>query len=1046
MANFNEFISSIRQDYGAQRSGKIFETFCKWFLENDPEWSKKVDKVWLWEEYPHKWQNQDLGTDLVFQDRDGKTWAVQAKCYAEHRTTTKKDMNSFLADTGRKKVDRRLWLQTTNKISPEALKTCKGQEKPVTIFNLKDFQDAHIRYPTSFSELKSGKSKHKPIPEPHQAEAIKHTISGFLEHDRGQLIMACGTGKTFTSLWICEALQSNLVLVLLPSLSLLSQTMREWAWAAKTDFEILNVCSDKSVGVSEDLLVWEAPFPVSADVIEIKEFLKKSVPRVVFCTYQSLDLITLAQKDQNVPGFDLVIADEAHRCAGRDNSTFSQVLHEDKIRAQKRLFATATPRYISKSIKDTAESRDLTMVSMDDEVLFGPVFHRLTFGEAIERDLLTDYQVVIIGVNQPMVRDWIIRTELLSSSEHQLTDARTLASQIGLIKAVRDYDLRKVITFHNRVSAAKQFSEDLLDTVNFVKETARPDGEFFCDFISGKQSTAVRKKKIDHLKNLDDHICGILTNARCLSEGVDVPSLDGIAFINPKGSQIDIIQAVGRAIRKVRGSASQKKGTILLPVFIEDGKNAHDSIQSSEFKGIWNVITALRAHDEFLGFELDAARRDLAQKKNRPVQNQGYTKIILDLPTNVTPEFSDALHTILVEQTTSSWEFWFELLSLYKNTHGHCRVPQNAMFQDYKLGKWVQQQRQRLKYKTIPKERISRLDSVGFTWNVNEYEWEFMFEKLDSYYANTHTSLVPLRYDKSEPRSLGVWVNEVRAKYRKNLLTPEQVAQFTCFHDWRWDFDDWDETYDFIKNHCEKHHLTVSQIANDAVSDLGYSLKNWLNSQRKKGNKDQLSLQRKKLLTKLPGWFWNDDDKWLKNYQAASIFSETHRHLRVPRGKLNTWIKRQRKHRDQLSQEQQDLLNNLPGWSWDPFAEAWVAGIKELKAFHLENGHMFVPQRFVSKDGFNLGIWVNKNRIAYKKDKLPVERVAELETMESWVWEPLTYRWEEIYTSIQNIMHTEVDYLDTEIIPGVTVKSWLKIQRANIKRLDERKRNLIAKL
>ena len=270
MATFDQFVSSIRQEFGEQDAGKKFEVFCKWFLENDPEWSKKVDKVWLWDEYPNKWQRQDLGTDLVFKDNEGLIWAVQAKCYSEHRTTTKGDMNSFLADTGRPEVDRRLWLQTTNKIEAKAEKTYKGQDKQVTIINLNNFRDAQIDYPSFFADLYQAKVKDKPEPDPHQVKAIEDVTYGLQKSDRGQMIMACGTGKTFTTLWIKEALKSETTLVLLPSLSLLSQTMREWAWAGNTDFEILNVCSDKSVGKkTEDMEVSEAPFPVTSEPAEM---------------------------------------------------------------------------------------------------------------------------------------------------------------------------------------------------------------------------------------------------------------------------------------------------------------------------------------------------------------------------------------------------------------------------------------------------------------------------------------------------------------------------------------------------------------------------------------------------------------------------------------------------------------------------------------------------------------------------------------------------------------------------------------------------------
>ena len=572
MATFDQFIASLEQDFGEQGKGKPFEVFCKWFLENDPEWSKTVDKVWLWDDYPNKWQRQDLGTDLVFRDNDGLIWAVQAKCYGEHRTTTKGDMNSFLADTGRKEVDRRLWMQTTNKMEAKADKTLKGQDKPVTVFMLNDFRDAQIEYPSSFADLHQAKVKDKPTPDPHQIKAIADATSGLKTSDRGQMIMACGTGKTFTTLWIKEALEAQTTLVLLPSLSLLSQTMREWAWAGNTDFDILNVCSDKSVGKkTEDMDPADAPFPVTSEVEEIAEFLKQPKPKVVFCTYQSSELIAEAQLDGSVPAFDLAVADEAHRCAGKADAGFATILDDDKIRASKRLFTTATPRYFGKAIKDEAKARDLAVVGMDNEAVFGPVIHKLTFGQAIEQELLTDYQVVIVGVDEPMVREWIENYEIVSTDPDNQTDARTLAAKIGMLKAVKDYDLKRVISFHSRVAGAKQFSDELVDVANLIEPANRPEGTFLSDYVSGAMKAGDRKEKIDRLKVLEGYDRGILTNARCLAEGVDVPSLDGVAFIDPRGSQVEIIQAVGRAIRKVRGAKVQKKGTIVLPVFIEDG-------------------------------------------------------------------------------------------------------------------------------------------------------------------------------------------------------------------------------------------------------------------------------------------------------------------------------------------------------------------------------------------------------------------------------------------------------------------------------------------
>ena len=759
MATFDEFIASLEQDYGEQGKGKPFEVFCKWFLENDPEWSKTVDKVWLWDDYPNKWQRQDLGTDLVFRDKEGLIWAVQAKCYGEHRTTTKGDMNSFLADTGRKEVDKRLWMQTTNKIEAKAEKTLKGQDKPVTIFNLNSFRDAPLEYPASFADLYQAKVKAKPKPDTHQIKAIEDAASGLKSSDRGQMIMACGTGKTFTTLWIKEALKAHTTLVLLPSLSLLSQTMREWAWAGNTDFDILNVCSDKSVGKkTEDMDPADAPFPVTSEIEEIAKFLKQPKPKVVFCTYQSSDLIAQAQLDDAVPAFDLAVADEAHRCAGKADAGFATILDGEKIRADKRLFTTATPRYFGKTVKDAAKANDLAVVGMDDEAVFGPVIHKLTFGQAIEQELLTDYQVVIVGVDEPMVWEWIENYEIVSTDPDNETDARTLAAKIGMLKAVKDYDLQRVISFHSRVAGARQFSDELVDVANLIEPENRPEGTFLSDYVSGAMKAGDRKEKIDRLKVLEGYDRGLLTNARCLAEGVDVPSLDGVAFIDPRGSQVEIIQAVGRAIRKVRGAKVQKKGTIVLPVFIEDGDDHEASIEASNFKPVWDVLKALRAHDEVLADTLDQYRTSMA--KNGSQNRKSISdKIIFDLPKSVDAEFSSALRTVLVEASTASWEFWFGLLEQFKETEGHCRVHQHFKLDGFQLGKWVGTQR--ANQDSMPPERKERLDDIGFVWDALTEAWEYGFSKLLQFKTTNGHCLVPRTFE-MEGYKLGVWVGNQR--------------------------------------------------------------------------------------------------------------------------------------------------------------------------------------------------------------------------------------------------------------------------------------------
>jgi superfamily II DNA or RNA helicase len=985
VATFDEFLTSLDRDFGEQGKGKPFEVFCKWFLENDPKWAGEVEKVWLWDEYPDRWQGKDLGTDLVFRDNKGKIWAVQAKCYAEHRSPAKKELNSFLADAGREQVDCMLWMQTTDNIGINVAASLVRRDKPVTIFKLTDFRDAQIDYPASFAELRKASVKPKPSPEPHQIEAIEAATKGLSDNDRGQMIMACGTGKTFTTLWVKEALNAHTTLVLLPSLSLLSQTMREWAWAKNEDFKILNVCSDTSVGKkTEDMDPADAPFPVTSDVEEIALFLKKPEAKVIFCTYQSSGLIAQAQLDDGIPSFDLAVADEAHRCAGKADAGFATILDVDKIRANKRLFTTATPRYFGKAIKDEANARDLEVVGMDNEAVFGPVVHKLTFGQAIERELLTDYQVVIVGVDEPMVREWIEREEIVATDPDNQTDARTLAAKIGLIKAIKDYDLQRVISFHSRVNGARDFSRELADVINLVEPEHRPSGAFLSDYVSGEMKAGDRKRKIDRLKALDGFDRGILTNARCLAEGVDVPSLDGVAFIDPRGSQIEIIQAVGRAIRKVRGAAVQKVGTIVIPVFIERGDNPEAAIEASNFKPVWDVLKALKSHDEVLAETLDQYRTNMAKNASQNRERIS-DKIIFDLPATVDVEFSAALRTVLVEATTASWEFWFGLLEQFKEREGHCRVTRGFKEGKYHLDHWVFNQR--AQKERLSPDRVLRLNRLGFVWDHFSEYWEEGFRHLKIFKEREGHCRVPRGFVEGE-FALGSWVGNQRAS--QDSIDQDRLEKLNGIG-FVWDphSEAWEEGFSHLKafrereGHCRVH---VGQ------TEKGFQLGRWVSRQRT----DIITPDRRQRLEAI-GFTWDAlGERWEEAYASLKAFYEREGHCRVPTGhieagiKLGQWIRVQRTQDAKMSSDRRQKLDDL-GFVWDALADQWEEGFSHLQKFRASKGHCQVPTSF--KDGgFGLGAWVATQRS--RRGSTNLDRVKRLDEL-GFVWEPRVEGWQE---------------------------------------------------
>jgi superfamily II DNA or RNA helicase len=912
ISKFSTFISSFNQ----QTKGKQFEVFVKWFLENDPVWKSEVDKVWMWDDYPDRW-GKDCGIDLVFRDKNNEIWAVQAKCYDREYPVTKSDVDKFLSESNRALIQRRLLIATTDNLGPNARKVCADQEKPVTLFLYSDFEDSAIEYPVSISDLSQTKLKPKPKPRDHQTEAIEKVAKGFKDANKGQLIMACGTGKTLITLWIKEKLKADLTLILLPSLSLLSQTLKEWTFGMNTPFKSLAVCSDETVtkGASEDQLlesVQDLSFPVTSDPSLIADFLKSSGNRVVFSTYQSSRLIAEAQKKKNIPSFDLAIADEAHRCAGNVTSAFTTILNDDLIKTKLKLFTTATPRTYSSNLKKQAKDLEFEIAGMDDEKVFGKEFHRLSFGEAIDRKLLTDYQLVIIGVDEPMIAEWIKHREQLKTTSDEVIDAKSLAAEIGLIKAIKDYNLTRVISFHSRVKSAEDFSKELPQVLDLIDAKHKPKGKLATGFVSGVMPTNYRRQKLEQLKELSQGDYAVLSNARCLSEGVDVPALDGIAIIDPKASQIDIVQTVGRAIRL---SDNKSVGTILLPVFIENGDDPELSIESTNFKPVWDVIKALRSHDEMLGFELDTLRTELGRPRPRSSHVGGLKKIVIDVPTSVDTNFSSALRTHLVEQTTASWYFWYGLLEEYKKEFGDCEVPSNYKTKDgFRLGGWLISKRQR-QNQDLP-ERKKLLDDLGFIWDPKDQLWKDAFKALVAYKKEFGDCLVPVSYKTKAGLTLGNWARV----QRQNQDLPNERKKLLDDLGFIWDQIDqlWKEAF--------KALVAYKKEFGDCLVPARYKTKNglglgtWVSSQR---SNPILSPERKKLLDDLD-FIWDPMDRfWKEAFKALIAYKKEFGNCAVPQSyktkdglALGTWVANQRKSQ-KLSPERKKQLDDL-GFIWNP--------------------------------------------------------------------------------------------------------------------------------
>jgi superfamily II DNA or RNA helicase len=967
-----------------------FEPLVKWWLENDPEYRTLLKRVWRWHDWPGR-DGPDIGIDLVAEAHDGGVWAIQAKCTRADLRVKKAEVDSFLAASAKPPFTFRLLVTSSGEVGPNATRAFAGQHIPASYVTRARLIDAEVEWPTSVNDLTAPSTRQLRRPLEHQQEAIDAVVSGLAEAGRGQLIMACGTGKTLTSLFITEQMNATRTLVLVPSLSLLSQTFAAWTADATTEFQSLAVCSDESVTSTDEAVAHTTDLgvPVTTDPDQIRTFLRGDGHRVVFATYQSSPRIADAYTGTYLPPFDLVIADEAHRCAGPVTSDFATILDPKRIPAARRLFMTATPRYFTGRIRKRAGEEDHEIASMDDEATFGPVLHRLAFSEAIDRDLLSDYQVAVVVVDDRTYLDWAQQRRFVTRDGNEVTDAATLGAQIGLAKAMAKYDLHRVISFHGRVAKAKDFASSLPSVIDWMPEDQQPAGTLHCAHVSGTMPAARRSQMLRQLARLDDCDRALLANARCLSEGVNVPALDGVAFIDPRRSQVDIIQAVGRAIRK---ATDKTVGTIVIPVFVHNLDDAETALQGSPFKPVWDIINSLRDHDDSLGAELDDLRRNLG-RRHGPVRHP--QKIHLDLPTSIDLTFASVFDTELLRHSTSRLEEAIGFLQRFADLHGHARVPATQVIDGFHLGAWVKNRRIDRRGGRLNADLEARLETMsGWSWDPIADQHHEAMEFLQRF-VDLHGHAQVSRSDVIDGFKLGAWAKGRRRDFRLHRLDADLVAQLEALPGWSWDprGDQFAEGLRHLQRFVDLHgHAQVSQ--SDVID--GFKLGTWVNTRRTAHQRDQLSAEHEAQLEALPGWSWDPrGDQFAEGLRYLQRFVDLHGHARVPVSEvidgfnLGTWVNTRRTahQRDQLSAEHEAQLEALPGWSWDPRGDQFAEGLRYLQRFVDLHGHARVPVSEVI-DGFNLGTWVANRRARRRRGRLSAEHQAQLEAMPGWIWDP----------------------------------------------------------
>ncbi|MCL5012833.1 MAG: DEAD/DEAH box helicase family protein, partial [Firmicutes bacterium] len=611
-----------RTSFTTRDQGTQFERLIQAFLQTDPLYREKFSRVWLWPDWPGRQHRPDTGIDLVAEQADTEDlWAIQCKFW-DHRVT-KEDLDSFFTASGKRPFTQRL-IVATAELSQHAQEAFEDQWTHVHTLTLDDLDRSAIDWSAvSWRDPARLHRRQPKTPRPHQERAIAAVLEGFQTTDRGQLIMACGTGKTLTGLHIAEALvppEGGTVLVLTPSIALVSQTLREWTAEAHRTLHAYAVCSDTHVGQhDEDLRPSDLAFPATTDPERLSTAIHRSRTQealtVIFSTYQSIAVISQAQHDYGLPAFDVVISDEAHRTVGSSQKTakgttqsYFTMVHDDQfVQAQKRLYMTATPRIYAETSKRKAADSSVVLYSMDDETIFGPEFHRLPFSAAVEADILSDYKVIILTVDE--AEAFALFGEDIHDEkklEAKLTDE---AKIIGCLRAfakrfpkeddddIDNTPMQRVVAFTNSIND----SQRVMHLLNQATPHLAPNpGDLLpatARHVDGSMNVANRNAALSWLKGrAEDGTCRVLSNARCLTEGVDVPSLDAVVFLQPRDSQVDVVQAVGRVMRKAPG---KQFGYVVLPVVLPADMQPEDLLEDrKEYRVVWQVLNALRSHDD----------------------------------------------------------------------------------------------------------------------------------------------------------------------------------------------------------------------------------------------------------------------------------------------------------------------------------------------------------------------------------------------------------------------------------------------------------------
>lgn len=962
--------------------GDAFEVFAEAYLATQK--IAQAQEVWPFDAIPLDQRKtlsldtgRDMGVDGIYKTGDGELRAYQVKFRSRRPSLTWEELSTFMGLTDQ--VSQRV-LFTNCEALPDLMRDRSG-------FVAIRGSDLDRLTPDDFVAMQqwlSGGQITLPRkqPRPHQQEALDAIASTLENNNRATVIMACGTGKSLVALWAAEQRASRTLLVLVPSLALLRQLLHEWLRETRWDnLAYLCVCSDPTVAKGvDDFFVHQADldFPVSTDSSSVQRFLAQPFGgiKVVFSTYQSAHVVAEGMPtgaDGVKIAFDLGIFDEAHKTASRTGTQFSFALDDANLPITKRLYFTATPRHYDIRKKDREGDTQL-VYSMDKPEIYGPVAHTLSFAEAARRDIICDYKVVISVVTSEMVNDQLLQHgEVLVAGD--TVKARQVALQIALQQAVEKYGVSRIFTFHGTVKAARSFTSDDSDGIR----------QHLTDFrtlhVSGAMSTAARDNQMKAFRQADK---AVISNARCLTEGVDVPAVDMVAFISPRKSKVDIVQATGRAMRKSPGKTF---GYVMVPLFLEQAadETIAEALQRTGFDDIWELLTAMREQDDVLTDIIRVMR--VEKGKTGGYDECRFRERVEVLGPSLSLEvIRGAITAECVEYLGTYWDERFGELIAYKEKHGHVNVPKTGLTA---LDMWVSQQRIYKRVGKILPEREKLLDQIGFDWNRDETEWNKRFNELVSYKLEYGHVNVP----RDGSSSLSTWVGTQRRNYKDHKLDVDKIKLLDNVGlDWDPFESRWNERFlellEYKRTHGDTNVLAM-------VTELG----NWVAKQRSGLNNGSLAADKKKRLDEI-GFQWCPlDKKWEDKYNELVEYKARHGNLDVPQRSptgLGQWMSTQRKNMKSgtLTEDKKSKLEAL-GFSWNALDSVWDCRFLELLEFRDRNNHLRINRNELPE----LWQWTTVQRRLLKNGKIPPDRKNKLDEI-GFAWSALEDKWEMMFNEL----------------------------------------------